>query len=73
MKKLENIIILILILAVGYIYFKDNKEHFLVKFQPYYPITTEINPKFNSLKFSLIGPRLINIKKITTNSTQARI
>tara|TARA_B100002019_G_scaffold286284_1_gene296535 strand:- start:9743 stop:11068 length:1326 start_codon:yes stop_codon:yes gene_type:complete len=36
-------------------------------------ILVKINPKFNNLKFSLIGPRLINIKKITTNSTQARI
>ena len=32
-------------------------------------ILVKINPKFKNLKFSLIGPRLINIKKMTTHST----
>lgn len=62
MNNLENIIILILILAVGYIYFRDNKEHFLVKFQPYYPITTEVNPKFNNYTNSIEDKRLDVLK-----------
>lgn len=36
-------------------------------------ILIKVNPKFKDLKFSLIGPRLINIKKMTTHSYKARI
>ncbi len=62
MNNLENIIILILILAVGYIYFKDNKEYFLAKFQPYYPITTDVNPRFNNYTNSVEDNRLDVLK-----------
>lgn len=62
MNNLENIIILILILAVGYIYFRDNKEYFLAKFQPYYPITTDVNPKYNNYTNSIEDNRLDVLK-----------
>ena len=62
MDKIENIIILALVLAIRYIYLRDNKEHFLVKFQPYYPITTEVNPKFNNYTNSIEDRRLDVLK-----------
>jgi len=62
MKNLENIIILILLLAIGSIYIKNNKEYFLAKFQPYYPITTEVNPRFNNYNNTIEDKRLDVLK-----------
>ena len=58
MEQLENIIIFILILAVAYFYFKDKKELFTINFPDYYPITTEVNPKFNNYNNSIEDKRL---------------
>jgi hypothetical protein len=62
MKQLENIIIYILILLIGFYYIKKRKEKFVVQYPPYYPITTDINPKYNNYNNSIEDSRL-NILK----------
>lgn len=62
MENLENILILILLLAIGYFYYKNNEEHFSVNFLPYYPITTEVNPKYNNYTNSIEDKRLDVLK-----------
>lgn len=63
MKELENIIIYILLLIVGYLFLKRKKENFVVQYQPYYPITSKINPKFNNYNNSIEDKRLDILKK----------
>jgi len=63
MKQLENIIIYILILLVGYFYIKNN-ENFVVQYKPYYPITPRVNPKFNNYNNSIDDKRLVLLNKV---------
>ena len=67
MEQIENIIILGMILFIAYLYFSKNKEHFVVKYLPFYPITTNINPKYNNYTNSVDDNRLDILKKSLEN------
>ena len=42
---------------------KKKKEKFVIQYQPYYPITTNINPKYNNYSNSIDDSRLNILKK----------
>lgn len=74
MKHFENIIIYVLILFIGFIYIKKKKEkeRFVVQYQPYYPITTNINTKYTNYNNSIDDSRLDfltkSLQKVRINS-----
>lgn len=64
MSKFENIIIFILLLFILFFYLRNKKEGFLVQYQPFYPISTELKPRFNNIDNSIEDNRLSLIKKV---------
>lgn len=67
MEQIENIIILGMILFIAYLYFSKNREHFVVKYLPFYPITTNVNTKYNNYTNSVDDSRLDILKKSIEN------
>ena len=63
MKQLENVIIYILLLVIGFLFLKRKKENFEVQYPPYYPITSNVNPKYNNYNNSIEDKRLDILKK----------
>ena len=66
MVKIDELVILGLLVIIIYLYFKNHykKEHFEVFFSPYYPISSQITVRNNNYENEIEDFRLETLKKV---------